>query len=277
MKRELQYPLIVSDFDGTLVNKDGTISPSNIQAIQEYIAAGGAFAISTGRLPVGILPRANELGLKGMLCTCQGTIIMDIQSKEVISSEKLPYEITLQVVQKMEEMGLHIHLYDLWDYYSNMDDDALKLYESIVKCKAKRVVDKPLSEFVKEHKFEAYKLLAMMHKEDNERVFNALVKENFAGCAITKSDEYMVEVINAKYSKGTAVEFLAKHYGVPLERTIAIGDQLNDLPMIQKAGLGIAVKNANESLKKEADCVFDYTNEEGAVGKIIEKYAYTKA
>jgi hydroxymethylpyrimidine pyrophosphatase-like HAD family hydrolase len=45
--------------------------------------------------------------------------------------------------------------------------------------------------------------------------------------------------------KGTAVEFLAKYYGVTLEKTIAVGDQLNDIPMIEKAGLGIAVKNAD--------------------------------
>ena len=50
--RQIKYPLIVSDFDGTLVNKDGTICESNKKAISEYIAAGGAFAISTGRLRV---------------------------------------------------------------------------------------------------------------------------------------------------------------------------------------------------------------------------------
>ncbi len=277
MKKNLQYPLIVSDFDGTLVNKDGTIAQNNVQAIQDYITAGGVFAISTGRMPAGILPRAEELGLKGIVCTCQGTIIMDIETKEMLSSERLPYETTLRVVQKMEEMGLHIHIFDLWDFYSNMDDDALKIYERAVKGKAKLVLDKPLSEFVKERQFASYKLLAMVREEDNEWLLAELAKENFDGCALTKSDNYLVEVINAKYSKGTAVEFLAKHYGVPLERMIAIGDQLNDLPMIQKAGLGIAVKNADESLKREADCVFQYTNEEGAVGKIIEKFAYTKA
>jgi hydroxymethylpyrimidine pyrophosphatase-like HAD family hydrolase len=81
-------------------------------------------------------------------------------------------------------------------------------------------------------------------------------------------------VINANHSKGTAVEFLAEYYGVPLEKTIAIGDQHNDLPMIEKAGLGIAVQNADESLKKAADCVCEFTNEESAVAKIIKRYAY---
>lgn len=272
MKEQLRYPLIVSDFDGTLVNKDGTITPENSKAIQEYISLGGKFAISTGRLPAGILPRAKELGLSGMVCTCQGAIVMDIESKALISSAKLPFETTLRIVRKMEEMGLHIHLYDLWDFYSNMDDDALKFYEHAVRGKAKLVLDRPLSKFVEENRFESYKVLAMVREEDNARILSALKEENFEGCVITKSDNYLVEVINANYSKGTAVEFLANYYGVPLDRTIAIGDQLNDLPMIEKAGLGIAVKNADEGLKRAANEVCEYTNEESAVAKIIEKY-----
>ena len=82
-----------------------------------------------------------------------------------------------------------------------------------------------------------------------------------------------MEVINANYSKGTAVAFLADYYGVPLEKTIAVGDQLNDIPMIKQAGLGIAVKNADERLKKQA-VVIDCTNEDGAIAEIIQKYAY---
>jgi hydroxymethylpyrimidine pyrophosphatase-like HAD family hydrolase len=71
------------------------------------------------------------------------------------------------------------------------------------------------------------------------------------------------------------VEFLAKQYNIPLEKTVGVGDQLNDLPMIQKAGLGIAVKNAAPELKKEA-LEFAYSNEENAIGHIIEQYGYTE-
>ena len=91
--RQIKYPLIVSDFDGTLVNKDGTISEENKKAISEYIAAGGAFAISTGRLPAGILPRARELGVKGMVSCCQGAIILDIESGKPIFENRIPFEI----------------------------------------------------------------------------------------------------------------------------------------------------------------------------------------
>ena len=272
--RKINYPLIVSDFDGTLVKKDGAIDEYNKEMIKEYRQSGGTFAISTGRLPVGILPRARELGLEGMLCCCQGAIIMDIQTGKAILDEKLSYETTLAIVEKMEELGLHIHLYDSWNYYSNMDDEALKYYEYAVRVKAVRVLDKPLSQFVRENRFQTYKVLAMILPEDSERIAKALKEENFENCEITRSDRFMIEVINAKYSKGTAVEFLANYCQTPIEKVVAIGDQLNDLPMIERAGLGVAVQNADEALKNCAKYVCEYTNEEGAVGKIIEKFGF---
>lgn len=272
--RKIKYPLIVSDFDGTLVNDDGTIAENNKAAISAYIQAGGKFAISTGRMPAGILARARELGLKGVVCCCQGANIMEIESGEMLMEGRISPEITYEICKKMEELGLHIHVYDAWDFYCNMDDEALKLYEKAVRTKGKLVLDKPISEFVKEQKLGAYKVLAMVEPKDNARIFAALTEAGFAGCETTKSAAFLVEVVNKNYSKGTAVEYLATRYGVDLERVIAIGDQINDQPMIERVGLGIAVKNADDALKEIADLVCEYTNEEGAVGKIIEKYAY---
>jgi hydroxymethylpyrimidine pyrophosphatase-like HAD family hydrolase len=82
-----------------------------------------------------------------------------------------------------------------------------------------------------------------------------------------------VEVGNEAYSKGTAIEFLADKYAVPMEKTIGIGDQINDLPMIEKAGLGLAVKNADVGLKRHAK-VLEYTHEEDAVAHAILQYGY---
>ncbi|MBQ8295676.1 MAG: HAD family hydrolase [Clostridia bacterium] len=272
--QKINYPLIVSDFDGTLVNKDGTISEKNQQAIAAYIQAGGIFAISTGRMPKGILSRAQELGLQGMVCCCQGAIIMDIESGKPILEGKISFESTLAACKKMEELGLHIHIYDFWDFYCNMDDDALKLYEYATRSKGQCVLDKSLSQFIEENKFCTYKLLAMVEEKDNAAIFDMLEKAAFEGCEVTKSGTNLVEVINKNYSKGTAVEFLANHYGIPLEKTIGIGDQWNDLPMIQKAGLGVAVNNADQRLKDQADYVCEHTNETGAIWEVIQKFGF---
>lgn len=274
--KKINYSLIVSDFDGTLVNNDRTIVPSNKDAIKEYITNGGKFAISTGRLPAGIIARAEELELKGVVSCCQGSVIVDIESREVLLKGTISHEVTLQVCEKLESMGVHYHVYDLWDFYSNIDDEPLKMYERMTGSKGIILKDKTLPEFVRETKMEAYKFLVMVAPEDNAKIFKILEAENFEGCTITKSGAVLVEIINKNYSKGTAIEFLSKYYNIPIEKIVGIGDQWNDIPMIETAGLGIAVKNADELLKKAADVTFDYTNEEGAVGKIIEKYGYSE-
>lgn len=273
---KINYGMIISDFDGTLVKDDGTVSQINKQAISKYIENGGVFAISTGRLPAGIVSRAKELGLKGVVSCCQGSVILDIQTEELFLNGGIPNAIAVKICEKMEEMGLHIHVYGLWSYYSNMDDEPLKWYENIVKHKAELVTDKPISTFVKENGLDVCKILAIVAPSDNEKVREELKKMEFEGCSVTKSSEYLVEVLNENYSKGTAVEFLAKRYNIPIEKVIGVGDQSNDVSMIQTAGLGVAVKNASESLKAEADYVCEYTNEEHAIARIIEKFGYTE-
>ena len=136
-------------------------------------------------------------------------------------------------------------------------------------------MDAPLSQYAKEHNLCAHKLLAMVDPKDLPFVMEKLKAANFEGCVVTKSSDFLVEVLNSQYSKGTAVEFLANYYGVPVEKTIGIGDQWNDLPMIEKAGIGVAVKNADAKLKENAVCV-PFTNEESAVAKVIEQYGYTE-
>ncbi len=271
--RKLNYPLIVSDFDGTLVNADGTISEENKRAIADYTSAGGVFAISTGRLPSGILPHARELGLKGKVCCCQGAVIVDIQTLEVMLAGRLSTENTAKACQQMQSLGLHVHIYDLWEFYANKSDEFLSVYESLTGTKAKGIFE-DLTAFIKEKNFRAYKLLAMVEPEDSERVCRQLSKTPIEGCEVTKSAEFLVEIINKEYSKGTAVEFLANSYGIPLEKTIAVGDQWNDLPMIEKAGIGIAVKNADARLKEAANVVSNYTNEESAIAQIIKEFGF---
>ncbi len=272
--RKIKYPLIVSDFDGTLVRADGTVSDKNKAAIKEYIAAGGVFAISTGRLPAAILSRVRELGLTGLVCCSQGAIIVDIETQKILLEGRLAYESALAACRKMEEMNLHIHAYDVWDYFVNIVDEPLRYYEAITQTKAVPVVGQPLSSFLEERKLAPCKLLAMVEREKIAQVFKILEAENIPQTTVTKSAEVLLEINPTQYSKGTAVAYLAERYKIPVEKTVAVGDQLNDLSMLQTAGIGIAVKNADDMLKERVDCVFDYTNEEDAVARVIEKYGF---
>ena len=134
--KKIRYGLILSDFDGTLVRSDDTIAQSTKDAIAQYCADGGRFAISTGRLPRGILPKAKALGLKGAISCCQGAVIVDIETEEVLHYGAIPYETGLKICRKMEEMDLHTHVYDIWEFYANKHNENLQLYERLTETKA---------------------------------------------------------------------------------------------------------------------------------------------
>ena len=83
--------------------------------------------------------------------------------------------------------------------------------------------------------------------------------------------------INAKnVNKATALRKVCEHYGIDMENTLVIGDNYNDVAMIEAAGIGVAVANAHLQVKEVADFVTKSNNEEGAVAEAIEKYAFNK-
>jgi len=181
--------------------------------------------------------------------------------------------LSVQICKKMEEMGLHTHAYDLYEYYSNMDDEPLRKYEEAVGIKAKRILDKPLWKYIEETEMQSFKFLMMVDSKESNALIEKISSFQFPNCVVTKSANFLIEICNAAYSKGTALAFLAERFHIPLENTIAIGDQWNDMPMLEKAGLGLAVANAQPELKQIATAL-PYSNNEDAVAYVIEKYGY---
>lgn len=272
--RKINYPLIISDFDGTLLRSDGTIAPETREAIAGYVAAGGTFGICTGRMYTSILPRARELGLKGPVASYQGSVIADIESGKLLVDGYIPAEDAAEICRVFESMDLHIHLYELEHFYANRRDEALADYERVCNVKGEVVETEPLSAFVLRKRPKIRKVLAMVTAEEKQRVYRKAAELLGDRFYVTYSAAFLVEVTSKTYSKGTAVRFMAEHYRVPAEKTIAVGDSLNDLPMLEEAGLGLAVKNADRALKDKIR-VFPYTNDENAVGRIISAYGFT--
>ena len=271
--RKIKYPLIVSDCDGTILRSDNTIGGFTKNKINEYVQDGGIFAVSTGRMIASILPVVRSWGLKGVVSAFQGALLMDIQTEKVLHQSTIPHEKALYICEEMEKLNLHIHTYEMWEMYSNRDNEWLKVYERISGEKA--IIKPNMSAFMKERKMCPYKLLAMVDTADTSKVCQALEKVVPSDCFVTTSAPFLVEVGLKTATKQKAVTFLSNYYNVPIERTIAIGDQPNDIPMIEVAGLGVAVKNAHNDVKKVAYNL-PYTNDEDAVGKLIEEIAYTE-
>lgn len=265
----MKYDLFISDFDRTLVRKDGTVSEENRRAIQNYTAKGGVFAVCSGRMLPSILPRARELGLSGIVGAIQGAILAEISTGKILRCSAFSPDCALRAVKAAERRGLHAHVYTEDKFYSNMDDLFLSFYEKVCDVRAERP-EKPLSELLPRLK-PIVKVIVMLEKEKRDGVFRELKEELGAEFYVTCSSDWMVEILPAGQNKGTAVDFLSEYYGIPREKTAAIGDAPNDYEMLLRAGGKFAVANAEEPLKQIAVTVASC--EEHGVAEAIEKYA----
>ena len=266
----MNYDLIVSDYDGTLRRDDGTVGELTRKAIADFVAKGGIFTLCTGRMTSSVLPVARGLGLKGPVVSFQGSTVADVETGKILFEHAFSRQDALFVVETMEELGYCAHLYTQTEFYTNYEGKELEWYESVVGVKGKRVFK--LSDFLRTHELSVIKILTMVKEEEKQIVFETLKQKLGPGFYVTYSAACLVEVALAGCDKGTALKYLADYHRIPLEKTMAFGDNFNDVPMILTAGVGVAVANAAPSLKECAPLVSEYTNNDDAVGRTIEAF-----
>ncbi len=264
----MKYQLFLSDFDGTLVRADGGISEENKRAIARYRAAGGTFVVVTGRMLSSILPRLGELGLKeGLVVAYQGATIADIATGKLLKNECFSPSGALAAVRALEAEDHHIHVYTPEGLFANRRDEMLAVYEHICGVRGE-VVEGGLSNWLQERQPSVIKVLAMLEPERKGALKARLEREMGREYFVTCSADWLVEIMPAGQSKAAAVEFLSRYYHVPKERIAAIGDQLNDLPMLQEAAGKFTVANGQEELKQIARVM--PSNEENGVAAALE-------
>ncbi len=275
MKERLDYRLIASDLDGTLLKDDKSVGQETYEAIQRYMAAGGKFCICTGRMLPSVEKIAAELGVKGIATSYAGALVSDLSTGDILYENSLSAKDAAEIAEFVEKDGVHLQFYTGRTYYANRDDETLARYESSCRVKAIPVLDKPLSALIRKKNEKVNKLLIIVEDLDKHRdlldKYQAKFGERFW---VTRSTLRYIEILSKSCNKGTALKFMADYYHIPMEKTIAAGDQLNDEEMLKAAGKGFCVKNGNEEMKKRVS-VFPATNNENAVGKIIEEYGFS--
>ncbi len=272
--RKINYKLIVSDFDGTLIDDKQEISEKVKHKIAEYVAAGGIFAVCTGRILKSILPIVRGLDLKGLVIANQGAVIADIESGEIIKCTGINYNEAANVCSLLESMNQDFNIYCGDKIYTDTpkDNEYLKIYERIIGVETEQVKGK-LSDFVKNNKLSCQKIACLVSESKRDELYKTLHEELADRFDVTCSAKVLVEVSKLGETKGEAVKFLCNRLNIPIDKCVACGDNLNDLSMIRVAGMGVAVKNGDNALKSEADFI-SVSNNEGAIAQIIEKFGF---
>ena len=250
----MKYKLFCSDFDGTLVRADGTISESTKEEIARFSAEGGIFTVVTGRMTSSILPRVREFAKDGIVISYQGAVVSDIKTGEVIKSYAFEFDAAIRAVRLLEEDDHHIHVYTKDGLFANRRDEMLEEYERVCAVRG-NVLQEKLSDWLVKTRPDAIKILVMIEPEKRLALKKELEEKLGDTYFVTCSHDWLVELMPAGRDKGSAIRFLSERFRVPKEEIGAIGDQLNDLPMLEEAGGKFAVENAQEELKRIARVV----------------------
>ena len=263
----LKYKLIAADLDGTLMGEDAIISPKVKDAVRRAMEKGVRFTIATGRTFGSALPFAEELGINAPLICYQGGLIKDRLSGQVIYEQSVPLPLVQEVIRFTRQRGLHLNVYlDGRAYVERMTPEA-RYYTGIAKAAVYPVGD--ILAFLDR---DPMKFILVLSDGGATEPLIAELGALFAGrMRFVRSYPRFVEGIPLDVSKGHALALLADYLGLPLGETIGIGDNDNDLELVERAGLGVAMGNASPAVKTAADYIALPVDEEGVV-EVIERF-----
>lgn len=257
----LDYPyrLVALDLDDTLLGRDLVFTPRVRRAVQAAMDVGLMVTLATGRMFRSALPLARELGMTLPIICYQGALVKDPLSMEVLFHRPVPLENARQIIQMTRNWGLHVNVYVDDELYVARVTPEAESYVRIAQVPVHPVGD--LLEFLKSP---PTKVVIVSDEATIDRVMGDLRKMFGQTLYVTKSLPMFCEIAHPGCNKGTALAFLAAHLGVSREETVAVGDGLNDLEMVQWAGLGIAMGNAPQQLRDAAGWVTGPLQEDGA-------------
>ncbi len=262
----MKYKLVAIDMDGTFLNENHTVSKKNIDAVKKAIEKGVKVVVATGRDKKGIQPLMQYLDFNNHFILYNGSMIYDSKLDDYIER----YDMTFTEAEKIFNYGVDLNTtVVVWaeekHYTNSRESEILKYYEKL--NQEEFAVIKSLKEI--EH-LRIQKVLFSDNAERMLEIFKELDNRVFDECQYEQSFAEAIEFYNKSCSKGNSVLKYAESLGIAPEEIIAIGDSMNDLSMIRMAGLGIAMGNATDAIKSEADFVTKSNTEDGVAFAIEE-------
>lgn len=252
--------IVFFDIDGTLVTYQNKLPRSTIEGIQVLKEKGHIPVISTGRPAKMLAPIAEALQIESYIALNGQYVVVN---GEKIHSNTLPTDIVESLIRAS---------------YENDDRTFLLTEEKIIgNTFMEEMMDPEFMTFVLTHfKDESPEVMGVLFKHmtekplkketyENEEILTAFInssessddyyRRKFPDLHITRATPIMGEVLMKGSHKATGMELIANHLKIPMKDTIAFGDSLNDLEIVETAGIGVAMGNGRKELKMVADYV----------------------
>lgn len=263
--------LIAVDMDGTLLNPQHEVTLAVKEALSEARAKGVHVVLATGRPFFGVQRYLMELDLQQDGCYCitnNGALVHDTKDGSVIAEVALKIEDYHYFEKLARDLGVHFHALTKTDLF--VADRFISKY-SVLESSTTGIPLQfcPAEEMDPELTFP--KVMMIDDPELLDRAISQLpakAKENYT---IMKSLPYFLEILDKRVNKGEGVKFLAEKLGIERKNVMTLGDQENDIAMLEYAGIGVAMGNALDSVKAVSQFVTT-TNTEDGVAFAVNKF-----
>ena len=266
--------LIAIDIDATLINDQRQITPRTKEALEAAKQQGVKVVLCTGRPMTGVDAYLTELRLNHQddqyVVSFNGALAQSTNEK-VIVNYTLSFNdyVDWQAFCTKNNVKSQFESRD-YIYTTNRDLSPWTIHESDLVSMPVRV--RSLDEMA--HSQDQYVLAKGMmlgDKEELDKIQQKFSKEFAGRFTIIRSEDFYLEIVNHRASKGSTLEALAKELGIKQSEVMALGNAQNDNSMIEYAGIGVAMGNSVPETKAVADIITDTNNNDG-VGKAVEKY-----
>lgn len=263
---------IFSDIDGTLLNSRHNITPETKDTILKVKEKDIPFVLVSARMPSGMLFFQEELEINTPVICYSGALVLSESdsegNREILHSIELnkssAERIRRIVHEEFPDISISLYSHDRW-VVSDHTDPWVVQEQEITKVEP---LKRDLSSYVEKN--DVHKILCMGDPQEVNRLAEALKKE-VKGVNMYKSKDTYLEIMDELVSKAYAIRELEDVFHVSNKELMAIGDNYNDMDMILYAGLGVAMGNAPEEVKRIADTV-TFTNDEDGLKDSIERF-----
>jgi Cof subfamily protein (haloacid dehalogenase superfamily) len=222
--------------------------------------------VATGRMFRSVRPYLEEAGIWDLVVCYQGAAVVDPASGTFVLHEPIPLETAREAVALLTALGHSPNCYVDDRLFVERHTEYSRMYSEFQHLPVDEVGD--LAAWLARP---PTKLVAVVDPPDIPALRQAMVASFGERLFLTTSLPYLLEVGNPAVSKGTGLAFVASELGISLDRIVSFGDGENDIELIEEAGFGIAVEDANPLLLERADWICPSADEEG-VATVIDAY-----
>lgn len=259
----MEYTLVVSDMDGTLLREDKTVSERTLTAIRRFEEAGGRFTVATGRGVAAATPHIRMLKLKTPLLLLNGCLLYDPVTGGDILCRQLSREALEKVWPILKANGLEMVV------HGPRQGVTLRMNETVEEHLRLDGIKVEVRPDLGPHNAGTVVKILTIGEPAALDLAEQSIRESGAATRLVRSHPIYLEVLPPDGGKGSALRALLAHLDLPGSQSLAVGDYLNDMDLLAAAGLSVAMGNAHPEVKQAASR-WTASNEEDGVALLLE-------